>query len=176
VEVLTWPEGMNDGKSPAWWARAQQAYPSADYIAKMDSDTRICPDRILEELTANRGTAYFGSLSCREYWNKKPGCYSNGKHVKNYMSGGLHIMSDAMVQKVNSLSKNGNYINFRPEDMNTGSFVWAADPKFMCGRRAFATNNTNDWRVIQAYSLQDKLLFRFQQKDIAFEKSLCEKG
>ena len=48
--VLPCPENMNEGKSLEWQRSASKLFPNVDYIAKMDSDTHICPSRLMYHL------------------------------------------------------------------------------------------------------------------------------
>ena len=80
-----------------------------------------------------------------------------------------------MVKTMNQLNRNGEVAYFRPEDKNTGQFVYRADPNMYCGRYSFINYNHISFRQIDASDndLRRKQTFIFQRKDEAFSSSLC---
>eukprot|EP00223_Ostreococcus_mediterraneus_P008135 CAMPEP_0179709232 /NCGR_PEP_ID=MMETSP0937-20121108/5782_1 /TAXON_ID=548131 ORGANISM="Ostreococcus mediterraneus, Strain clade-D-RCC2593" /NCGR_SAMPLE_ID=MMETSP0937 /ASSEMBLY_ACC=CAM_ASM_000575 /LENGTH=259 /DNA_ID=CAMNT_0021582581 /DNA_START=1082 /DNA_END=1861 /DNA_ORIENTATION=- len=116
--VLDLPENMNSGKSVAWFRAAFERFETADYIAKMDSDTYICPS-ILESSFVRAHSAqasYVGHIS-------ECGGFSHCPKNWSYMSGGFHSISRSTVAKIIHTQRGRPAVVHDFEDMNTGYWV-----------------------------------------------------
>lgn len=127
IKILSLPEGVNNGKSIAWFRYVVQNYKNYDYVFKIDSDTRICPSFLLYELYKANRSAYVGTLSdCGPF-----------KHCKlpfSYFSGGLYGLSFNMLNRIVERFSEIPRFRYSFEDMNTGHWVYHFDPKKAMGR------------------------------------------
>lgn len=153
---LPMPENMNEGKSMAWWKYAVDHFPSAHLFAKQDSDTQICPHRLL---------GYLDSVTCDGKCTESlyignlvdfPACGSLAVCPKGWVfaSGGFHFLSynlaaifSPLLPTLPPYDRNGF------EDLMTGRYVHSS-------RQVVKFVNTKWVR---------KEVYEFDQKDEASE-------
>ena len=121
--ILPCKENMNQGKSMEWQRQAATLFPEASYIAKMDSDTKICPSRILFHL---RMASRFESLIVGNP-SHKCGPYRHCP-IHLYFSGGFHAVHIRASRQIaenmkNKASESKEFNSFAYEDMNMGAVV-----------------------------------------------------
>lgn len=145
-DVITLPfrENMNEGKSRLWMTAANRLFQDFDYIAKMDSDTMICPAWLLAQFEDADGAGYFGSLAHRTRFGETD--LSKNFTEYRYFSGGLYALSRELVQKIfpiniydmsigdHHFSGDVHVENFMHEDKIMGQLVWHIDPLNQLGR------------------------------------------
>jgi hypothetical protein len=134
-------ENMNNGKSHDWWNVAADSFPEAHLVAKMDSDTMICPSALLKHLENAIGcgarctsTFYIGNQATFATCGQWAHCPRD----HTYASGGLHFLSQDLVQWIkDSPSVTDKHVGH--EDLLTGSWLHASKlpVKFV---------NTASWR------------------------------
>ena len=118
-------ENMNNGKSYKWWCFAAENFPRAHIIAKMDSDTMICPAALLSRIQqgVQCGASYYNSF----YIGNQVTFVTCGKadycpKEYTYASGGLHFLSQDLVQWIRNSPFAANH-TLGPEDLLTGMWL-----------------------------------------------------
>lgn len=122
-------ENMNNGKSHDWWKFAADSFPEAHLVAKVDSDTMICPSVLLKHLEDAIGcgakcanTFYIGNQMTFATCGESAHCPRN----HTYASGGLHFLSQDIVQWIKDSPSVTNK-HFGHEDLITGSWLHASN-------------------------------------------------
>lgn len=130
---LSFPEGLNNGKTPAFFKHAVESFTWATHIGKMDMDTYPYLPKLVSSLAQRDSKfAYIGRPTdykmCGSFDFCPPaGCgYPMNERLEytkencwSYMQGGLYIMSSSLAKLVvqNAQWKNGT------EDLETGRAV-----------------------------------------------------
>jgi len=122
--ILPCKENMNQGKSMEWQRQAATLFPRASYIAKMDSDTKICPSRIMFHL---RMASRFHALvvgnptphECGPYRHCPKHLYFSGGFYAVHMRGSKQIADDMK----NNPSELKEFNMYPHEDKNMGAVL-----------------------------------------------------
>lgn len=145
VTYLNLQENMEYGKSPSWFLYANSIVNElgADFIAKVDSDTLVFPNRFLDEFASllptkerpsnDTGFSMATRAELRVYGGipndsigcgglRRPHCAKMGG--KTYMQGQLHFLSVDLSRYVTSIPRDLRHELFVPiEDLCTAKYV-----------------------------------------------------
>jgi hypothetical protein len=134
-------ENMNEGKSPSWMKAGlaiSDAFPSLrfDYIAKVDTDTLICPDAFFDWTRSNvppsPGIFYGGWKGCNEagpvnctYKLRKLDLPRFPSYT--YMGGRLYFLSIGLARRVSAMPADLLYKKGArtPEDIDIAARIYA---------------------------------------------------
>ena len=121
VAVTNTTENMCDGKSYDWWRFAAQRFRGADLVAKMDSDTIICPSSLLahvgQAFKLGDALVYMGAVIT--YYSCGSGDHCPRDFV--YAAGGLHFLSADLVAYIDRHVDSSNVVG--DEDLVTGTWL-----------------------------------------------------
>lgn len=108
----TFPENMDEGKTPAWFRWAATSFPSSDWVLKLDTDVSInwfVFGTFLAGTPAGKALRYLGytndNARCGGYSHCPPvGCKSMKGRCWIYMSGGLYGASTQLAKLLSNCS------------------------------------------------------------------------